>query len=596
MEWKEAAASLAEAEATLTTGAAADGLRQRVADMRQRIESGRMQTQRMENLFRGLDDARMAKSTWVGTAFDYAGASAKYAAAFAKFGLEVHPGQEEVLAQRIRSEEPAVREALIVALDYWVSCERSPLKAELRVIVRAADHDEWRRDYRRAAREQDGAALVRLSKGARRRTLPPGNLQLLGLALYGNDQREEARDLLRWGHALHPTDFWIALDLGNCLHQYSYLDHAKAVVPVDLEEQIGCYRVAVALRPDASVPHYNLGTALYAKNQLDDAIAEYNKAIALDPQNAWPHSGLGNALQAKNQLDDAIAEHKKVIALIPQFAEAYNLLARALYDKNQLDDAIAEYKKAIALDPKKAHVHYNLGNALYGKNQLDDAIAEYEKAITLDPKIALVHSNLGIALYAKNQLDDAIAELNIAIALDPKIPLSHSTLAEALIEKGRFAEAKTSTQKALDLVPEQDPLRPLVLRRQARCETLLALEAKLPDVFSGKAQAKDNAERLGFSEVCRLQQRPVAAAKLYSDAFTADAKLADNLNAAYRYNAACSAALAAAGQGKDADKLSDQERADLRKQALQWLRAILSPGAKCSTKTPTRHGPWCKPE
>ena len=42
-----------------------------------------------------------------------------------------------------------------------------------------------------------------------------------------------------------------------------------------------------------------------------------------------------------------------------------------------------------------------------------------------------------------------------------------------------------------------------------------------------------------------------------------------------RYNAACAAALAACGQGKDADKLDDKKRARLRRQALDWLRADL---------------------
>ena len=38
----------------------------------------------------------------------------------------------------------------------------------------------------------------------------------------------------------------------------------------------------------------------------------------------------------------------------------------------------------------------------------------------------------------------------------------------------------------------------------------------------------------------------------------------------------CYAALAAAGQGEDAATLDDQERARLRKQALDWLRADLA--------------------
>src|SRR5262249_61625432 len=55
-----------------------------------------------------------------------------------------------------------------------------------------------------------------------------------------------------------------------------------------------------------------------------------------------------------------------------------------------------------------------------------------------------------------------------------------------------------------------------------------------------------------------------------------DPKLADARQAHLRYNAACCAALAAAGQGEDAAQLDDQERMRLRQQALDWLRADLA--------------------
>jgi hypothetical protein len=45
-------------------------------------------------------------------------------------------------------------------------------------------------------------------------------------------------------------------------------------------------------------------------------------------------------------------------------------------------------------------------------------------------------------------------------------------------------------------------------------------------------------------------------------------------------NAACSAALAAAGQGTDAGQLEDQEHCRLRQQALTWLRADLEQWSK----------------
>ncbi len=66
--------------------------------------------------------------------------------------------------------------------------------------------------------------------------------------------------------------------------------------------------------------------------------------------------------------------------------------------------------------------------------------------------------------------------------------------------------------------------------------------------------------------------------------------LADDLNSFRRYNAACHAALATAGQGTDADKLDDKERAGLRKQTLEWLRADLDLWSKrlADAKPPDR--------
>jgi eukaryotic-like serine/threonine-protein kinase len=106
------------------------------------------------------------------------------------------------------------------------------------------------------------------------------------------------------------------------------------------------------------------------------------------------------------------------------------------------------------------------------------------------------------------------------------------------------------------------------------------LEAKLSEFLAGKATATDNRERFGFLEVCRLERRHVAAAQVFAEAFRADPKLTDDLKVFHRYNAACSAALAAAGQGTDADKLDDQERRRLRNQALAWLRVDREQRAK----------------
>jgi tetratricopeptide (TPR) repeat protein len=329
---------------------------------------------------------------------------------------------------------------------------------------------------------------------------------MLAWNLYLQGERDEALSLLRWGRGRHPTDFWIHYDLAMLL------DLSKRRVSGDfaqsrvvLEEAIGCYRAALAVRPDSSAAHTNLGNRLADKELLDEAIAEFRKAIDLNPKNAVAHFNFGKALGAKNQLDAAIAE----------------------------------FRKAIDIDPECVDAHYNLGNALRAKEQLDEAVAEYRTTIALQPDDAEAHCNLANCLRLQGKLSASLDSFKRGHALGSK--------------------RKDWKYQSADWV--------------AAAERLVLLEAKLPDVLTGKATAADNNERLGLLEVCKVQRRWAAASRVYRDAFAKDAKLADDLNAFHRYNAACYAALAAAGQGSDADKLDDQERARLRKQARDWLRA-----------------------
>jgi Flp pilus assembly protein TadD len=342
----------------------------------------------------------------------------------------------------------------------------------------------------------------------------------------------------------------------------------------------------VALRPGSAPAHSNLGTALKDKGRVDEAIAEHRQAIALDPKYALAHNNLGVALQAKGRLGEAIAEYRQAIALDPRYAPAHNNLGVALQAKGRLGEAIAECQKAIALDPRYAPAHNNLGVALAAKGRLGEAIAEYRKAIDLDPRLAPAHFNLGNALGAKGRVDEAIAEYHKAIDLDPKYAKPHGALGHALLQQGRFAEARAATRRALNLLLERDPLRALVVLQLRACERLLALDEKLPALLKGDTQPADNQERLLLAYLCRFKKRHAAAARFFSDAFAAEPKLADDLGKQFRYHAACSAALAAAGKGQDAAPLDAKERARLRQQALTWLRADLAAWGQLLEKGP----------
>ena len=155
-------------------------------------------------------------------------------------------------------------------------------------------------------------------------------------------------------------------------------------------------------------------------------------------------------------------------------------------------------------------------------------------------------------------------------------------MGRALLEQGRFTDARDATRKAFDLLPPNDDrLRPLTSRQLQRCEKLLALDEKLPAVLKGEVKPTDAAECLALADLCQqYKQRYVAAARFYADAFAAEPKRAESLNPQHRYNAACAAALADCGQGKDDPPPDDKARTRLRQQALDWLGADLAQWAK----------------
>jgi hypothetical protein len=113
-----------------------------------------------------------------------------------------------------------------------------------------------------------------------------------------------------------------------------------------------------------------------------------------------------------------------------------------------------------------------------------------------------------------------------------------------------------------------------------QCQHLLELDARLPAIQAGKARPADAVELAEFAELCGVKKRYADAARFYADAFAARPELADDLRAWRRYNAACDAALAAAGKGEGTDELDARERGRLRQRALDWLRADLAAWGK----------------
>jgi serine/threonine protein kinase/WD40 repeat protein/tetratricopeptide (TPR) repeat protein len=158
--------------------------------------------------------------------------------------------------------------------------------------------------------------------------------------------------------------------------------------------------------------------------------------------------------------------------------------------------------------------------------------------VTVDPgqvgeAAAAIHASRGLTHLNLGEWDKALAEYNKAIELHPK----HAGLWN---DRGNAYHALRQYDKAI-----------------ADYSKAIELDPKLASAWSNRGATYHH-----------LHQYNKALRDL-NKAIELDPKLALAWN---RNRRACAACLAAAGKGKDADKLDDTKRAELRRKALAWLR------------------------
>jgi serine/threonine-protein kinase len=397
------------------------------------------------------------------------------------------------------------------------------------------------------------------------RALRPRLGVALSTALIGARRAEEAEDIVRELLGQQGETPLLYCCLGLSLDAQK--KHGKA------EE---AYRKAIALGPDFADAYSNLGMCLADQQRYDEAERACRKAVELRPERAESYFSLGHLLSERKNEAAAAEAYRKAIAIRPDWANAHYNLGVVLCRQGEPAAAEQAFRRAVALQPDSAWAHNNLGIVLIQQRKPAAATEEFRNAIALQPDFSEAFNNLGMALSQQGEPGAAEEAFRKAVALQPDLARAHFNLALVLMQQARFAEAHDSAKKARDLMPAEDPERKEMQRLSDQCQRYVILDAKLPSVLRGAEKPANAAEQIEFAELCVIKRLHAAAAQFYADAFRADPKLADDMSSGRRYNAACAAALAGCGRGKDADKLDNGGRARWRRQACEWLRSDLA--------------------
>ena len=192
------------------------------------------------------------------------------------------------------------------------------------------------------------------------------------------------------------------------------------------------YRLALEKNPNNPWNYYELGNALWDRDQLAAAAAQYEAGLVVDPTHAPTHNNLGAVREAQGRVEEAAAQFRESVRLDPGFANAHYNLGNVLLTLGRVDEAAVEYRETLQLEPDHAQAHANLGYAQQQQGALDEAIVHFREAARLQPGSVESLNNLGSALARSGELREAIGLFQRALAIQPTHAQARDNLELAL--------------------------------------------------------------------------------------------------------------------------------------------------------------------
>jgi len=239
----------------------------------------------------------------------------------------------------------------------------------------------------------------------------------------------------------------------------------------------------------------DMGLALAAKGEFDQAIEYYQRALEMQPEFAEARSNLGWALYQQGHHDRAIEVLRQAVARAPTLASAHNNLGWALDGRGRHSEAVEAYREALRLNPDFAMAHNNLGMALVAMGQIEQAVEEYRQAIRLQPSFAEAHYNLGVSLAQLGRTDEAMVAYGRALSLNPSHPRARNNLGWLLHQKGRHAEAEVELRAAIKASPRFTRAMNnlgMVLTAEGKLDEAVAVYARLLQSEPGHVEGCNN--------------------------------------------------------------------------------------------------------
>ena len=174
----------------------------------------------------------------------------------------------------------------------------------------------------------------------------------------------------------------------------------------------------------------------FHRGQFFEELPFYRQWVAHDPGNYRARFNLGDALAAAGQLDEAETQYRESGRINPRYARVHNALGLLAVRRGRTEEAVPAFEEALRIKPDYAKAHNNLGNALAMTGRTAEALTHFRRAVEIDPGYGIARHNLARALLATGKVDEAIAELEALLPVSPEPDRVRATLEKALRARG----------------------------------------------------------------------------------------------------------------------------------------------------------------
>lgn len=219
------------------------------------------------------------------------------------------------------------------------------------------------------------------------------------------------------------------------------------------------YRQALKNDPSLTIANINLGGALAAQGQVQEATAILEGESSINPPTAAVLNNLGIVYQNKKEIAKAAISFKKALELDSTDCLILTNLASLLYDQNDYFAIIELGEKMEREGGTCTNVYAIWGKTLSDLYRLDEAEEYLEKALSSEPTNFLAMLFMADIARQRGQNELAIDWYERAKAVDNESAASYLGIGSLFAEVGEFESAALEYSKIL----ERDESRYLAL-------------------------------------------------------------------------------------------------------------------------------------